>query len=166
VVSQLIFVGAKQVAIDKALCDCRWATEQLISQHRTLEMVYGINDWLVTGSLFLAGLGMLAIPALVSRQPLLSVAWARASQALAVVFFVAVLAVFFQVDITSSSSRRSAASLLPVWAPTRSQVPRRGRPHRRGRPRVARVARHPDMDPACPERVEDPPIRRRCAKSL
>jgi hypothetical protein len=117
VVSQLIFIGAKQVAIDKALCDCRWATEQVISQHRTLEMVYGINEWLVAGSLFLAGLGMLAIPALVTRQPPLPIAWARASQALAVIFFVAVLAVCFQVDIVFELiAAIGSVLLLPAWA--------------------------------------------------
>lgn len=117
VVSQLIFVGAKQVAIDEEQCDCRWATEQVISQHRALEMVYGINDWLLAGSLTLAGLGMLAIPALVRRRPSLSMAWARASQALAVVFFVAVVAVFFQVDIVFQLiAAIGSILLLPFWA--------------------------------------------------
>ena len=62
----MIFIGAKRVAIDPAVCECKWAPEQMIGQDRTLEMIYGVQDWLIAGALLLAGLGMLAIPSLVA----------------------------------------------------------------------------------------------------
>jgi hypothetical protein len=117
VVSQLVFVGAKRVAIDPAVCECKYAPEQLISQDRTLEMIYGVNDWLVAGALLLAGLGMLAIPSLVARSGVLSTAWGRASQLLSILFFLAVLGLVFEVDIVFQLiAAVGSIVLLPAWA--------------------------------------------------
>jgi hypothetical protein len=84
VISQLAYIGAKRVAIDPAICQCKWGPEQTISQHRALEMAGGASDWLLAGALLLAGLGMLAIPSLVSRSRVLSRSWAQVSQVLGV----------------------------------------------------------------------------------
>jgi hypothetical protein len=117
VISQLMYVGAKRIAIDPEVCQCEYAAEQLISQDRTLEMVIGIGDWLIAGALLLAGLGMLAIPSLVGRSGVLSRSWARASQALAVLFFVAILALLFEVDIVFQLiAAVGSVLLLPAWA--------------------------------------------------
>jgi hypothetical protein len=117
VISQLMYVGAKRLAIDPDVCQCEYAPEQLISQDRTLEMVVGIGDWLIAGSLLIAGLGMLAIPAVVARSRVLSSAWGRVSQALAIVFFVAVLGLLFEVDIIFQLIAAVASViLLPAWA--------------------------------------------------
>lgn len=117
VVSQLIFIGAKRVAIDTFLCDCRWATEQLISQDRALAMVESVNEWLIAGSLLLTGLGMLSLPALAARTPMLTAAWARASQMLGVVFFLGVLAILFEFDLAFELiAAVGSVLLLPAWA--------------------------------------------------
>lgn len=116
VISQLMYVGAKRVAIDPDVCQCEYAPEQLISQDRTLEMVVGIGDWFIAGALLLAGLGMLAMPALALRAGL-SPTWGRASQAIAVLFFVAVLALLFEVDIVFQLiAAIGSVILLPAWA--------------------------------------------------
>jgi hypothetical protein len=117
VISQLMFVGAKRVAIDPHVCQCRYAPEQLISQDRTLAMVEGIGDWLIAGALLLAAAGMLAIPALVARSGVLSRTWARASQLLAVLFLVAILGLLFEVDILFQLiAAVGSVILLPAWA--------------------------------------------------
>jgi hypothetical protein len=117
VISQLMYVGAKRIAIDPEVCQCEYAPEQLISQDRTLEMVIGIGDWLIAGALLLAGLGMLAIPALVARSRVLSPVWGRVSQALAIVFFVAILGLLFEVDIVFQLiAAVGSVLLLPAWA--------------------------------------------------
>lgn len=116
VAAGILYVWAKRVAIDPNVCQCEYAPEQLISQDRTLEMVMGIGDWFIAGALLLAGLGMLAIPALVLRSGL-SPGWGRASQVIAVLFFVAVLALLFEVDIVFQlSAAIGSVILLPTWA--------------------------------------------------
>jgi hypothetical protein len=117
VVSQLAFVGAKRVAIDPSVCECKYAPEQMISQDRTLEMIYGVNDWLIAGALLLAGLGMLLIPSLVARSEALSTGWARASQLLSILFFIAILGLLFEVDIVFQLiAAVGSVLLLPAWA--------------------------------------------------
>ena len=117
VVSQLIFIGAKRVAIDPHVCECKWAPEQMIAQDRTLQMIYGVQDWLIAGALLLAGLGMLAIPSLVARSGVLSMAWGRACQLLSALFFLAVLGLVFEVE-TAFQLIAAVGSilLLPAWA--------------------------------------------------
>ena len=113
----MIFIGAKRVAIDPAVCECKWAPEQMISQDRTLEMIYGVQDWLIAGALLLAGLGMLAIPSLVARSGVLSVAWGRFSQFLSILFFLAVLGLVFEVDtVFQLIAAVGSVLLLPAWA--------------------------------------------------
>jgi hypothetical protein len=116
-ISQLIFVGAKRVAIDPAVCECKYAPEQLISQDRALEMILGATDWLLAGALLLAALGLLAIPSLASRSNLLSTGWARASQVLAIVLFVGILGLLFEAEIVFDLfAAVGSVVLLPVWA--------------------------------------------------
>jgi hypothetical protein len=117
VVSQLAFIGAKRVAIDPAVCECKYAPEQLISQDRTLDMIYGVNDWLIAGALLLAGLGMLAIPRVVARSAVLSTAWGRASRILSIWFFVGVIAFVFDIEILFQLiAAVGSILLLPAWA--------------------------------------------------
>jgi hypothetical protein len=117
IVSQLMYLGAKRVAIDPAICECKYAPEQLISQDRTLDMVMGMQDWLVAGSLLLAGLGMLAIPSVAARSRILSATWARASQILAVLFFIGVVGFVFEIDVLSQLiAAVGSVILLPAWA--------------------------------------------------
>jgi hypothetical protein len=117
VVSQLIFIGAKRVAIDPAVCECKWAPEQMISQDRALEMIYGVQDWLIAGALLLAGLGMLVIPSLATRSGVLSTAWGRFSQLLSIVFFLAVLGLVFELGTAFDLiAAVGSVLLLPAWA--------------------------------------------------
>jgi len=117
VVSQMAFVGAKRVAIDPSVCECKYAPEQMISQDRALEMIYGVNDWLIAGALLFAGLGMLAIPNLVAQSGVLSMAWGRASQLLSILFFLAILGLLFEVDIVFQLiAAVGSVLLLPAWA--------------------------------------------------
>ena len=116
-VSQLAFIGAKRVAIDPDVCECKYAPEQMISQDRTLEMIYGMNDWLIAGALLLAGLGLLAAPRLAARSGFLSPAWGRASQLLSILFFLGVLALVFDVEIVFELvAAVGSIILLPAWA--------------------------------------------------
>lgn len=117
VISQLGYIGAKRVAIDPAICQCKYGPEQTISQHRALEMAGGASDWLLAGALLLAALGMLAIPAVATRSRLLSRTWARSSQALAVLLIIAVIGLVFEIDLMFQLiAAVGAVVLLPAWA--------------------------------------------------
>jgi hypothetical protein len=117
VISQLAYVGAKRVAIDPAVCECKYAPEQTISQDRALEMIGGASDWLLAGALLLAALGMLTIPSLVSRSRSLSRLWAQVSQVLGIVLLIGVLALLFEVDIVFQLiAAVGSVILLPAWA--------------------------------------------------
>ena len=117
VISQLILIGAKRVAIDPAICECKYAAEQTISQHRTLEMIGGASDWLLAGALLLAGLGMLAIPSLVARSRLLTRSWGQVSQVLGILFVIGMLGLVFEVDIVFQLiAAVGSVILLPAWS--------------------------------------------------
>ena len=116
-ISQLIFIGAKRVAIDPAVCECKYAPEQLISQDRALEMIVGATDWLLAGALLLAAFGLLAIPILTSRSHLLSTTWGRASQVLAAVLLVGILGLLLEADtVFDLFAAVGSVVLLPAWA--------------------------------------------------
>lgn len=116
-ISQLMYLGAKEVAIDPAICQCPFAPEQLIAQQRALDMVGGAANWIGAGALLLAGLGMFSIPIITARSGAVSASWALTSRALAVVFLIAVVATIAELDtLFQITAAVGSVFLLPAWA--------------------------------------------------
>jgi hypothetical protein len=118
VAGQLLFVGAKQVAIDPHYCDCQYAPEQIISQARGLALVEGAQRWLLGGFFVLAALAFWQLAQLTLRQGVFSARWARLSQLLGVVLLVELvvpLAPQFELALQAIVFV-GASILLPFWA--------------------------------------------------
>jgi hypothetical protein len=118
VTAQLLFVGAKQVAIDPHYCDCQYAPEQIISQARGLALVEGAQRWLLGGFFVLAALGFWQLAQLSLQRGVFSTRWARLSQLLAVVLLIELvvpLAPQFELALQVVVFV-GAGILLPFWA--------------------------------------------------
>jgi hypothetical protein len=118
-VSQLFYLGAKEVAIDPHYCDCARAAEQIISRGQVLGMLDNAQRWLLVGTLVLASAGLFLIWRGTSNRGLFSPTWRGLTLALALVLAVAVITVVAEVDILSDVvTAVGAAILTPVWAVT------------------------------------------------
>jgi len=58
--SQLAYIGAKEVAITPYYCDCEFRAAELMSRNWDLNVVMGIQGWLVDGFSVLFATGLLA----------------------------------------------------------------------------------------------------------
>ncbi len=79
VVAQLMYVGAKEIAIDPHYCDCQYAAHQLIARREMLDVVSNIQGWLTDGFTYLFAIGLLIAARLGSegRLPAGLVAFSR-----------------------------------------------------------------------------------------
>jgi hypothetical protein len=84
ILSQAIYVGGKEVAIAPYYCDCEFLSEQMISRVTVLEVIGGIQSWMIDAFTFLLALGLLALASLASAAAWPSL-FVRASQLLAAV---------------------------------------------------------------------------------
>ena len=72
-VAQLILIGATQVTVDLAYCDCGFKETEIVSQIWAQMLADGASNWLLNGALVLAAIGVLAVDvAFRARMP---VAW-------------------------------------------------------------------------------------------
>jgi hypothetical protein len=118
-VGQLLFLGAKEVAIDPHYCDCARAAEQIISRGQALGMIDNAQRWLIVGTLVLASAGLLLIWRGASNRGLFSSTWRGLTLAVALVITVGVIAMVAEVDILSDVfTAVGAAILAPIWAVT------------------------------------------------
>jgi hypothetical protein len=116
-VSELLFLGAKEVGIDPHYCDCARAAEQIISRGQTLGMFDNAQRWLLVGTLVLASAGLLLIWRATSSRGLFGPTWRGLTLALALVMAVAVITTVAEVDVLSDVVTAIAAAILtPVWA--------------------------------------------------
>jgi hypothetical protein len=115
--AMLLYLGAKQVAIDPHYCDCKYAPEQIISQSRGLALAEGSQRWLLTGFVVLAGLGFYQLARLSLERGVFSTGWARLTQALAVVLVLGLVSLVPRLDrVFEVVVFLGAAILLPLWA--------------------------------------------------
>jgi hypothetical protein len=115
--SQLAFIGAKQVAIDPRYCQCEYAPEQIISQSRALDMAETAQAWLIVGFLVLGAVGLVLFAAANRDRRLLPPSWGYVSQALAVLFVVALVGIVFDIQAVNDLSLAIISGVLvPIWA--------------------------------------------------
>jgi hypothetical protein len=83
VLSQVVYLGGKDVAIVPYYCDCDYLAPQLISRGAVLDAVSGIQSWMTDAFTFLFAIGLLTAASLASARGW-AAAFVRASVVLAV----------------------------------------------------------------------------------
>lgn len=83
ILSQVVFLGGKEVATAPYYCDCDYLAPQLISRGAVLDALGGIESWMTDAFTFLFAIGLLATASLARAQGW-GAGFVRASQGLAV----------------------------------------------------------------------------------
>jgi hypothetical protein len=115
--AQLIYVGAKEVAIDPRYCQCEYAPEQIISQNRALAMAEGSQRWLLIGFLLALAVGFYLMGRLALDRGVLGRGWGYLSLAGAAVSLVGFVAALLQADpVFELFLAAGGGVVLPIWA--------------------------------------------------
>ena len=118
-VAELLYLGAKAVAIDPHYCDCARAAEQIISRGQVLEMFDNAQRWLLVGTLALASTGLFLIWRGTRRRGLFSPTWRGLTLALALVLAVAMITTVAEMGTLSDVLTVVGVVILtPIWAVT------------------------------------------------
>jgi hypothetical protein len=116
-IAQLVFIGAKEVAIDPRFCQCEYAPEQIISQNRALAMVEGGQRWMVLGVLVLLAVGLFLFGRLALERGMFGRGWAYLALVGAGIALLGVVAAAFENDqLFEIVLAAGAGVLLPIWA--------------------------------------------------
>ena len=83
ILSQVVYLGGKEVATAPYYCDCDYLAPQLISRGAVLDALSGIQSWMTDAFTFLFAIGLLAAASLASARGW-GAAFVRASVVLAV----------------------------------------------------------------------------------
>jgi hypothetical protein len=83
ILSQIVYLGGKEVATAPYYCDCDYLAPQLISRGAVLDALGGIQAWMTDAFTFLIAIGLLAAASL-ARADGWGAGFVRASQSLAV----------------------------------------------------------------------------------
>lgn len=115
--SQLLYVGAHQVANSIGYCDCGFITQEVISQAWSLMVVDGIAGWFLTGALILLA-GGVAYTARALADGAMPASWGALSWGLGalLVLGAALSIIGFDGNITSLLIAVISGIVLPIWA--------------------------------------------------
>lgn len=115
-IGQLIYIGAKQIAIDPHYCDCERAVEQIIARGQALQMVDNIQRWVLLAFLTLAAVGLILIWRIAGERTLFSRSGRAVTLALASVLLLAGIMLVTRQDLWSGVlSAMGAGVLTPIW---------------------------------------------------
>jgi hypothetical protein len=114
-VGQLILIGATQVTIDLAYCDCGFKEAEIVSQIWGQMLLEGAKDWLVNAAAILAAIGILAVDAAFRAR--LPAAWSIVSWVTAIGLVATVLVGVLQVggDLGLYLLVIVSGVLVPLW---------------------------------------------------
>ena len=115
--SQLIHVGAHQVAIDIPYCDCGFKIQESISQAWGLMLIDGAQSWLLNGGAILLAIGV-AIAGALFGGSFMGAGWRLMSYVTGGVLLVAVVVTAMSVSIDAAQLLTAVAGgiFLPLWA--------------------------------------------------
>ena len=116
VIAQLIYVGARQVTVDIAYCDCGYKEVEVIGQLWAMNLIEGAQDWLINGVAILLAIGV-AVAGAVLGSGRMSSTWRWLSYAIAVLLVTSVVLSVVGVDDTIGTLLTAVAAgiLLPAW---------------------------------------------------
>jgi hypothetical protein len=116
-VGQLILIGATQVTIDIAYCDCGFKETEVVSQIWAQMLANGASQWLVNGAAVLGAIGILAVDASFRRH--MPAAWDIVSWLTATALIAAVLVPQFSLgpeELAFWLQVVASGVLVPIWA--------------------------------------------------
>jgi hypothetical protein len=115
--SQLLYVGAHQVATSIGYCDCGFITQEVISQAWSLMVADGIAAWFLTAALILLA-GGVAYTARALAGSAMPASWGALSWGLGalLVLGAALSIIGFDGQITSLLIAVISGIVLPIWA--------------------------------------------------
>lgn len=115
-IAQLMVIGAAQVTIDTAYCDCGFKETEIVAQIWGQMLVEGASHWLLNGALVLAAIGVLAVDMAFRRR--MPAAWDIVSWLTAIVSIVTVVVFALQVgeDLGLYLLLFLSGVLVPIWA--------------------------------------------------
>jgi hypothetical protein len=115
--SQLVHIGATQVAINVGYCDCGFKEQEAISKAWALMLIGGAQSWLVDGAVLLLAVGMEASAALFAGT-LMSRDWRLLTHVIALVIVIAVAVSASGLSDAASQVLTGVAGgiLIPIWA--------------------------------------------------
>jgi hypothetical protein len=115
-VAQLILIGAAQVTVEIAYCDCGFKETEIVSQIWAQMLANGASEWLVNGAAVLGGIGILAVDAAFRRR--MPAAWDIVSWLTAAGLIVTVVVGVFRLGYELGLYLLLIVSgvLVPIWA--------------------------------------------------
>jgi hypothetical protein len=116
VASQLMWIGAKPIAASTQYCECGLLAEEIMSRLMALNIVGGMQMWLVNGAAIMAAIGLVVAVGTGLRAGMPSgwglLAWGTAL----LVIVTAVLSAFRAYPFDLIGTVLVAAILVPAWA--------------------------------------------------
>jgi hypothetical protein len=114
--SELVWIGAKPIAVSPQYCDCGFLQEEIMSRLMIRNVVGGVRDWLLNGFLVLLALGLVIVAGLGQRAGMPS-GWRRLSIVIAALSLVGVAMTFFEVGPFGALLFLLIGGVLaPIWA--------------------------------------------------
>ena len=115
-VGQFMVIGAAQVTIDLAYCDCGFKNEEIVSQIWGQMLIEGAASWLINAASVLAAIGIVAVDMAFRRR--MPAAWDIVSWVTAIGLIATVVVGFISVegDLPFYLQVIVAGVLVPVWA--------------------------------------------------
>ena len=114
--SQLLWLGAKPIATSPQYCECGLLAEEIMSRLMTLNIVGGVQTWLISGAMVAAAVGLVVAGQLGREAGMprawLGIAWVTAALALVG----AVLPLFDVYPFDIMLVVLVAGILIPIWA--------------------------------------------------
>ena len=114
-VGQFILIGAAQVTIDMAYCDCGFKNEEIVSQIWGQMLIEGASEWLVNAAAVLAAIGIVGADVAFRRR--MPAAWDIVSWLTAIGLIATVVVGFLdlQGDLRFYLQVFVAGVLVPIW---------------------------------------------------
>ena len=114
-VGQLIVIGAAQVTVDQAYCDCGFKNEEIVSQIWGQMLIEGASEWLVSTAAVLAAIGIVGVDLALRRR--MPAGWDIISWLTAIGLIATVVVELLEVgdDLGTYLLAVVTGVLVPIW---------------------------------------------------
>jgi hypothetical protein len=115
-VGQLMIIGAAQVTVDLAYCDCGFKNEEVVSQIWGQMLIQGASEWLVSTAAVLAAIGIVGVALALRRR--MPAGWDIISWLTAIGLIATVVVQLLEVggDLGTYLLAIVTGVLVPIWS--------------------------------------------------
>jgi hypothetical protein len=114
--SQLVWIGAKPIATSPEYCDCGFLQEEIMSRLMILNVVGGVQSWLINGGIVALAIGLIVVARLGQEAGMPS-GWRWLSLTIAALGLLGVILTFADVyELNALLVLVIAGILAPTWA--------------------------------------------------